>query len=612
MPRSVHRLRRTSSVTLISLILLVMLVPGVKAWEQERPSFDHDINERVESSKSNGVAAVGLGVNITKYMEADKDYDGDGDADDSIRLHVAATANTREVITYNFYTPSYQWYDVDDPTYITGDDAGAWIYLQSGNPVRFYGGRRSAEYEKIWVCSNGFISFDHESTSPYNFLGIPHSQSPNTIIAPFWRDLILPEGSDAKITKGIVSTGSYYLYVITWKNVRNKINNEPQTFQVAIEFAPDYQNFYHQSRIWFSYKSVTLDDFTTIGIENQRGLEGISYDYQSLGNEMTLMLRQTSNSAYIQYLKIKLNRGNDAYALIDINEDPDWVRGYNIKLESTEPDPAARFLGALAGESTLLLISAALGPKGGLIFSGVVITLELVYLAAELLSPARDLEIQDDIPTPHSLSYIEVESLENWELSGFTVVDAALSIEAYWAFTDDNNNQDHELTITSELTYANFNLAGDLVDYNTISTDLSLKAIRDAGDDTSTARVIGFPADVSGFLASNDQVDMYKFQVDGGKKLDIRMNPPSDCDFDLELLNSTGDPVGWSRKRETGAAERIAYQTGGSPAYSYVYYVKVIWVVFDPPQGYGRYTLDLDEYTSGGGSGGPPPLFDMI
>jgi len=167
---------------------------------------------------------------------------------------------------------------------------------------------------------------------------------------------------------------------------------------------------------------------------------------------------------------------------------------------------------------------------------------------------------------------------------------ASLKMITFWMFVDENDTN-HRIIATLEVRYFNGTT------YQTITVPIQLLVICDEGDTLQTARLIQIPAYERGLVARNDEVDLYKFQVNGSRKLDITMTPPADRDFDLELLNSTGEIVDWSRKRETGAPERIVYDIGGSPAVSYVYYVKVIWAVFDPPQLDGKYTLEISEYT---------------
>ncbi len=433
-------------------------------WEIGRPSDYTGINERVESSYSDGAATVGLGVNISTYYENDAQLGGR----DGVGLLIAATANTREIISYAASATPYTWYTVDEPTYITGDDESKGIppFLA---PVRFYGGRRSAEYDGVIVCSNGFITFDSISTERYYGSTIPSEDGPNTFIAPFWTDLKPNEGGS--ITWGYVE--AVPAYVISWNEVPNKYGT-PQTFQVVIEWAPGSPGVYRNSRIWFNYQSITLDDDTTVGIEDNRGLRGVSYNYQDLVNGMSLKFQQASNNAFIQYLTIKLNRGGDQYAQIDIDESTDWIRGHNVELTSSEPDALSRWAFALAGAGALLL---ELTPWGwvqcaGFILGTTLVGIDLAEALAYSLSPAEPVEVVDDLPDPVSESHIKVAAVDRWT-DYFTCVDALAASRAWWMFTD-NNDQDHEITITAELAYTVFDHIGYPIVSETIQTSVDL------------------------------------------------------------------------------------------------------------------------------------------
>lgn len=468
-------MKRLVAICLTGLLLLTIF-PAASAqetydWKMARPSSFVTIDEKTESSYSDGIATVGLGVNVKTYYE----NDGMFDYNDALGLRIAATANTREIITYDVTTTSYTWYDVTDPTGIIGDDQGA--YISFTYPVRFYGGRRSAEYYGANVSSNGFITFDSNPTDRYYGRTIPSEDGPNTFIAPFWTDLKPNEGGS--ITWGYVSAvpGSGIPgYVISWNNVPNKYGT-PQTFQAVIEQAPGSPDIYRNIGIWFNYQSITLDDDTTVGIEDQRGLRGVSYNYQNLGNGMALRFRQTSNHAFIQYLTIKLNREGDEYAIIDIDpgEEGDWLRGENIELTSSEPDPLLRWAFPLAGAGALCL--EHLSPLGwvktaGIVLGTILVGIDVVEALAYSLSPAEYVEVVDDIPTPQPESHIKVAAIDL--SSQYTCVDAALGVRVWWIFSDPND-RDHDLTITAELTYAVFDNTGALVAYETIPTSVDLR-----------------------------------------------------------------------------------------------------------------------------------------
>jgi len=461
-------LKKLATCGLIALLLL-MIPPSRPAFAQEtydwqgaRPSSTVDVmNDHTDYSQGDDVASVGLGVHIARYDENHPIYDGN----DVLWLRLAATANTREIITYGVSTTSYTWYTVNNPTGITGDNDVKFIPFYY--PIRFYGGRRSAEYEGAYVCSNGFVTFDAPRSQPYYGRPIPSEDEPNTFVAPFWTDLKPNQGGS--ITWGYVGD----FYVISWNNVPNKYGT-PQSFQMTIEAAPGGSDIFRNSDIRFSYQSVTLEDQTTVGIEDQRGLRGVSYNSQSIVNGMSLRFRETSNHAFIQYLTIKLDIGDDDYAWIDIDEDPDYITGKNVELISEQPSDSLMYVKAVGGISVLLLEVASLYPPfaiagaAGFILGKTLLGLSMAEVFARSLSKAQPLEIVDFQPE----SYIKVEAVER-SFDPFTCVDAEISANVRWRFTDPNN-RDHDITVTAELTYAVFDDTGALVGYETIPTSVDL------------------------------------------------------------------------------------------------------------------------------------------
>lgn len=435
-------------------------------WQRARPSSTiEEMYEHTQDSQGDGVASVGLGVHIARYDENHPVYDGN----DVLWLRLAATANTREIITYSVSTTSYTWYTVTTPTGITSDDQVRWISFPY--PIRFYGGRRSAEYEGAFVCSNGFVTFDSAPNQRYYGRTIPSEDGPNSFIAPFWTDLKPNLGGS--ITWGYVEEMPGY--VISWNNVPNKYGTS-QTFQMAIELAPGSPGIFRNSNIRFNYQSITLEDEATVGMEDQRGLRGVSYDSQSLLGGMSLRFWETSNHAFIQYLTIKLDIGDDGCALIDIDEDPDYITGKNVELQSPEPSDSLMYAKAVGGVSVLLLEVASLYPPfavagaAGFILGKTLLGLSLAEAFARSLSPAQPLEIVDGPGKPES--HIKVEAVQR-SFDPFTCVDAEISANVRWRFSDENN-QDHDVTITAELTYAVFDDTGALVAYETIPTSVDL------------------------------------------------------------------------------------------------------------------------------------------
>ncbi len=574
-------MRRIQLSSVVFFLALMLITPSVLAFETERPSGIVNYGTTREDNMNRDYAAsVGLGVHIYQYNENHQERG------DHVEMRVVATANTREILTYGVSTAPYTWYEVTNPTYITGDNEVQPVAF-GGYTVRFYGGRRSAEYGMVFVCSNGFISFDSDSTSQYSSRGIPHTDAPNTFIAPFWRDLDPTSGGS--ITCGYVVDAGF---VISWNEVPNKVNGVPQSFQVVLETDPGSGQYYRNSRIWFNYKSVTKDDQTTIGIEDQRGLRGVTYNYQDINNGMSLRSEQTSNSAFIQFLTIKLNKQGDAHAIIDINEDSDWIRGYNIRLMEETTDPGIKFVTALSGKAALLLLTTAIGPPSGLIVGALTIGLDTVAFLASAQKEANFLDIPPDESYAKAPAYGRPDYL--------TVVDASMGISVFWMFTD-NNNKNHELTITAEFEYFEVDYSGVIVANRNITTSVPLRFSCDTGDTISTARLMTTRT-ATGYLDFYDRTDFwgYDLTVLQDTQMKITLTLPVTADFDLELYSENGLLLGVpSYNRGPGLSETILYNT--SPASPTRWYVKVIWY-----SGAAAYTLEISLTPLGGGGGGCP------
>lgn len=135
-----------------------------------------------------------------------------------------------------------------------------------------------AEYNQLYVSSNGFISFDSGSTDPGED-PIPSAETPNNIIAPFWDDLVI-DNSGSILYRTIGAAGNRFT-IIQFRNMG--FYSGPVylgTFSVIL---------YETSNIiQFQYRNIILPESATahgagatIGIENADGSAGTQYAHHN-------------------------------------------------------------------------------------------------------------------------------------------------------------------------------------------------------------------------------------------------------------------------------------------------------------------------------------------
>ena len=555
--------------TLVIAALVILLLQSsslVWAWEIERPHRSVNIKDRVDNSSTNGEASVGIGVAVNNYVEDFSDYGGD----DFVTMNVSMTANSRRGITYNYYSlGGLLWWDVYDLAGISGDDEGSWVDIPQDPytfEFRFYGGWASAEYKRVWVCTNGFISFDRSnSTSPYPS-SLPSSSEPNALIAALWADLIVDAA--ANITTGIVTYLSNFYFVISWNNVLHKASGERLTFQIILDAAkyPSYDPANVQSQIWISYKILgPISGFYTIGIEDHEGNKGagpgrVNWDLTNLEGE-TLEFYQSSSSFFLKGLTIKLEEDDpDARVYIRRAEPTEFIRGINVKRksgETPEPDYAYTFLKAFAG-TAILLLEAKSGILLFKIAGGALIGLDWVDMLAYWMEDKVDpIDLRDsfDGPNPPLSHGGYINATTQYDYG----VDSVLGIVIHWIFGD-SNTLTHSLKITAELEYFEYTSTGEVIDKPPITTSVYLEVAPDDNDNPNAADPISVGNYTLLYLDYDyDPVDYYKINMPDDHAIRLEMEPPSYANYNLYLY----DPdliLKASSEKGTGETETIYYE----------------------------------------------------
>jgi len=554
--------------SLLLLVLLLSLLRSVLAWEIERPLGYVTISKRTENCTTDGMTSVGLGMSINAYFENCPDWGGD----DVLSLNVTMNSNTRAGITYDVdYNAPYRWCETAFNTGIVGDDAGAWINMTDPAtsvkvPVCFYGGPKSAIYEMLWVCTNGFISFEHNSTSPSSQY-MPDSEEPNGVVAALWRDLLVD--SESSITYGFYNGFDYF--VISWNNVLDKGNNKRQTFQIFLQSATSSEKFaYEQSRIYISYQSVDASTFA-YGIEDSEGLKGLGGISSGCLTHRTFKYYQNSNYALLKCLTINFDE-NDNFAGIWISADDREIKGIHLRHKIPDPpeDLAMTLLLALSGP--LILLAAK---------SGIIVLVMIADIARYVLIPFKSVDLIMKLARLFR-SHVEVldagDSYEGFGnpalpqggyitvLTEENVVDASLGIHVLWRFND-LNSCDHSLRISATAQYDEYKKEGIFIGSKNVTTIVDLNVLRDAGNTKATARQVT-PGEYLAYVHSTVDVDdFYNVTVPANKWICLTMTMDSTLYADLYLYNPGGQEVGKSEKAGS-AAEYISYHAVSSGDYT--------------------------------------------
>lgn len=596
-------MNKKSFVSLFFILLLLLPFSHVFAWQVERPSNDIDFyEERIENCKCDEEVSVGIGVDIHKYVENDT-WAPFNDRDGFI-IRVVGTANARKGIYYD-----WDWQNpiplgpIFENTLNLGDDNGDWVDLSYIGKVAFYSGpglQNSSLYEKVWVCSNGFLCFEGEYTNPTP-QSIPNPEKPNTIIAPYWSDLD-PAG-------GTISWGKYIYFgqsyiAIGWHNVLDKANNKRQSFAVFIKQRginfPRAQNL-----IILQYYNVEWSGFALYGIEDQEGYKGNGC-YPSNGEmwvNKAIRFECFRQSPQIKEMTIKLEKQDtEAEILTDMNN---WsLQSYNLLWESqvTPPSPELAIYGkALKGGLTLLISkyvipTLGLPPVAGWMFGIALIGVDIAPHVAELLWPtSRDLKIikVKNANTTENLAYLTVPAAgsNEWEWP----VDTLIGAQFFWIFND-TNVKSHQLKISIEAIYYSYQLQSNA----TISTSVDLNVICDAGNRISEARHVTSGEYLAYLHYYYDADDYYNISVSYNQYIEITMCPSDNVNFDLYLYNREGKLVAYSN-RTNDNIEDITYRA----LYTGNYSIRVNAPYPSSWLGEGLYKLKIEVSDSPPGGGCP-------
>ncbi|MBL4912472.1 S8 family serine peptidase [Shewanella schlegeliana] len=145
-----------------------------------------------------------------------------------------------------------------------------------------------ATYSQITISDNGIALVGGGSTSgTWNNKELPDSANPNNILAPFWSDFDLSDGSETDTGGGqlgiqFVNTGTDVWIVVEWKDAQlyDDASGDKYSFSTWIRTGDN-------ETVSFNYFAVpNMPANLTIGAENIGGTVGTTYHYNGEGNSV--------------------------------------------------------------------------------------------------------------------------------------------------------------------------------------------------------------------------------------------------------------------------------------------------------------------------------------
>ncbi|HEY3296943.1 MAG TPA: T9SS type A sorting domain-containing protein [bacterium] len=231
------------------------------------PCIDHTNCRIYRDGTLLGTAAHGVQEYLDTPPSADSMYTWTVSALDEAGNEGPAAICIGSVLGPWMQTP-YEWTDISTigaNTGLTGDDETTGPFAL-GFPFEFYG----TDYSDIYVCSNGFASFDGGSSAGWS-MPIPNREEPNCALYPYWDNLYLPAGGQVMY----YSDAAAGRFIISWLDVSHLWNGTHFSFQIVLK---------DDGSVTYNYLSIPAENQGgLVGVENCDGTAAYQVFYENTG-----------------------------------------------------------------------------------------------------------------------------------------------------------------------------------------------------------------------------------------------------------------------------------------------------------------------------------------
>jgi subtilisin family serine protease len=274
----------------------------------------------------------------------------------------------------------YGWIDSDEaggPIYDWQEISGIGVAIGGGDdenlgpfPLGFGFSFYGQTYNSIRICTNGWLSFT-STDDEYSNQPIPNAAEPNTMLAPFWDDLVPNVGG----TIYYYADAANDRFIVQWDAVPHYPSGSPETFEVILDA---------DGTITYQYQTVVLANSCTVGIENAAGTDGLQVVYNAGGylhNGLAIRFAVDPSMAWLSVSPSSGTLGPQGHARLDLT------------MDATELDP---------GEYQAELLLASNDPGNPVLVIPVALTVSSTAGVAE--QQPRTLSFFGAVPNPFNPS----------------------------------------------------------------------------------------------------------------------------------------------------------------------------------------------------------------
>jgi hypothetical protein len=231
--------------------------------------------------------------------------------------------------------PVYNWVEIDSRyggsgTYLSslddnGDNDDDVETVDLPFDFRFYG----QVYDKVSICSNGWIAFGDTDMSSFRNYPIPGAGGPGKMVAVFWDDLKLT--NSGRVYTWYDSNDK--VFIVQWSRVRTYQNNSTETFQIILrdpnyfmtptndgEMLIQYMDFTNNTTGSYSWSQIH-GNYCTVGIEDHTMTQGLQYTFNNTYADAAMQLsNETAILITTRGSEMRLDGDLNTDGMVDVND----------------------------------------------------------------------------------------------------------------------------------------------------------------------------------------------------------------------------------------------------------------------------------------------------